>query len=74
MIWACFNFFGKSKISFIDGSIDSIKYQEVLSTTLLPFIEEQNLQTVIFQQDNARPHVSASTKSYLRGKGIEVMS
>jgi len=65
MIWACFDFFGASEIILIEGSIDSGKYQSVLASHLLPFIASRNNPDTVFQQDNARPHVSGSTKGWL---------
>jgi len=62
MIWACFDFFEASEITFIEGSIDSGKYQNVLASHLLPFIASRNNPDAVFQQDNARPHVSGSKK------------
>jgi hypothetical protein len=46
----------------IYGTVNSEKYQEILQEFLLPFINEQNSSDIIFQQDNAKPHVSKSTK------------
>jgi hypothetical protein len=62
MIWGCFNYNGKSILAFIDGTLDSLKYQNILNDYLLPFFIEQNISDPIFQQDNARPHVSVSIK------------
>lgn len=73
MIWACFNYWGKSKLAFINGTVNSEKYQEILQNFLLPFIYEQNRPNVIFQQDNARPHVSISTKNWLEDNNIQTM-
>jgi transposase len=73
MVWGCFNYSGKSELAFIDGTIDSNKYQSVLEEYLLPFIIGQNLVNPIFQQDNARPHVSLSTKNWFLDKDIETM-
>jgi hypothetical protein len=63
MIWTCFNYYGKSKLAFIDKTVDSLKYQDILRDNLLPFIIAQNIPDVLFQQDNAKPHVSISTNN-----------
>jgi hypothetical protein len=70
MVWGCFNYSGKSELALIDGTIDSKKYQSVLEEYLLPFIIRQNLVDTIFQQDNARPHVSFSTKNWFLDNNI----
>jgi hypothetical protein len=73
MIWACFNYHGKSKLAFIDGTVNSTKYQKILRENLLPFTTEQNIPDVLFQQDNAKPHVSISTKNWLESNNIDTM-
>jgi hypothetical protein len=73
MIWGCFNYWGKSKSAFINGTLNSEKNQEILRQFLLSFINEQNLPSIIFQQDNARPQVYLSTKNWLENNNIETM-
>ena len=75
MVWACFDFFGKSKIIVIDGSINSLKYQKILENHMLPLFRSRARasQYSLFQQDNASPHVSSSTLGWLRSNGIETM-
>ena len=73
MVWACFDFFGKSKIIVIDGSISSLKYQKILEDHMLHLFRSRASQYSVFQQDNARPHVSSSTLGWLRSNGIETM-
>jgi len=41
MVWACFDFFGKSKIIVIDGSINSLKYQKILENHMLPLFRSR---------------------------------
>lgn len=73
MVWGCFNLKDKSELAFIKGNIDSEKYQGVLESHLIPFIKRQNNPNVIFQQDNARPHVSKSTKDWFSLREIELL-
>lgn len=70
MAWAGFNFSGKTEIVFIDGSINSSKYQSVLGRYLLPFMDSQMHRDCIFQQDNARPHTAKATKEWIEREGI----
>jgi hypothetical protein len=74
MVWASFNYFSLSKIAFIDGTINSDTYQSVLSEYLLPFIASQPGRDLVFQQDNARPHVSKTTVGWLRERNIECLT
>ncbi|KAI5151319.1 hypothetical protein ENBRE01_2054 [Enteropsectra breve] len=73
MVWACFSFFKLSKIVFVDGTLNSNSYQNILEEYLISFIDELDSQNILFQQDNARPHVSISTKSWLEERGVECM-
>ncbi|KHJ86332.1 hypothetical protein OESDEN_13922 [Oesophagostomum dentatum] len=73
MIWGAF--FGSRKVglAFVSCHLDSTEYQEVLSSHLVPFLEEQGEQEYRFQQDNARIHVSRSTAAFLNEHSIPVL-
>ncbi|KAI5148067.1 hypothetical protein ENBRE01_0081 [Enteropsectra breve] len=73
MVWACFDFFGKSELAFLEGGIDGIKYQSVLNNHLLPFLALRDNGLSLFQQDNARPHIAKSNMTWLEANGIECM-
>ncbi|KHJ89269.1 hypothetical protein OESDEN_10911 [Oesophagostomum dentatum] len=65
MIWGVFCGSRKVGLAFVSSRMDSTEYQEVLSSHLVPFLEEQGEQEYRFQQDNARIHVSRSTVAFL---------
>lgn len=69
-----FDYNGKSKLAIIRGNINSEKYQEILKNNLLPFINQPNRRKVLFQQDNAKPHISGSTKRWLEDHNIPLMN
>ena len=80
MIWGCFARTKLSSIVFIDEIINSDVYIAILHDNLLPFIDEliaDGTTDIIFQQDNARPHVSKKTHEFLmnatREHGFSVM-
>ena len=80
MIWGCFVGGKLGPIVFIDGTINSDKYIELLHKNLLPFIDAviaDGVTNVIFQQDNATPHVSKKTRTWLEEaieeRGIALM-
>jgi hypothetical protein len=64
MVWAGISKKGATSICIINGSVDAVGYQEILSTHLVPF-----LNTVMprgqFQQDNAPAHTAKSMKTFL---------
>ncbi|KAI5176534.1 hypothetical protein NEFER02_2249 [Nematocida sp. LUAm2] len=73
MIWGAFNFHGKSEIYFFDENINSTNYKRALRSNLIPFMRSQHEHELIFQQDNARPHVSTATLNWIEEHGIETL-
>ncbi|KAI5151498.1 hypothetical protein ENBRE01_2177 [Enteropsectra breve] len=71
MVWACFDYFGKPKLVFLERGIDSGKYQTVFKEHLLPFLSQRDNGQALFQQDNARPHIAKSSMMWPEANGIE---
>ena len=69
MVWA--DICGETKVALteVTQKMDSTVYQTVLSQHLVPFVNAAKNRGWRFQQDNARPHVSASTKEWLAAEG-----
>ena len=63
---------GVTNICLITSSVDSLVYQEVLQTHLLPFLEEK-LPNGKYQQDNTPCHTSLSTRQFFKDHGIKIM-
>lgn len=53
--------------------MNSAKYQEVLESNLLPFIQENSSNDLIYQQDNASIHVSSSTRQWFSSNNIPLL-
>lgn len=70
MVWAIISRNGFRKLCFVEGNINSNKYQEVLGDNLLPYYVDQEM---IFQQDNASSHISKSTKDWLQTNNISCL-
>lgn len=70
MVWGCIGEAGTLSLEFVSGTINSLKYQEILNTCLLPHF---NKTKHIFQQDNARPHASKSTIEWLNENNVKVL-
>ena len=69
MVWACFMGTKLGPIAFIDGTINTALYINILSDKLLPFIDvlrNDGVSNVTFQQDNASCHVSKMSKAFLQ--------
>lgn len=69
MIWGAISSNGRSELCFLDGTMDSQKYQRVLESHLLPRYEVGET----FQQDNAPPHVSRSTRQWLLEHNVSIL-
>ena len=68
MIWGCFAGTKLGPIIFINERINSDVYISVLHDNLLPFIDaitSDGTTDLVFQQDNATPHVSRKTRTWL---------
>lgn len=69
MVWAAITKEKKSEIRFVNGTLTSQKYTEILRDTFLPIASVGEL----FQQDNATPHVSEHTTTWMNEHGMEVL-
>jgi len=64
MIWGCFVGTKLGPIAFIEGTVNTDVYITLLQDTLIPFIDAiiaDGTTDIVFQQDNASPHVSKKT-------------
>ncbi|GFT43533.1 transposable element Tcb1 transposase [Trichonephila clavipes] len=62
-IWDGIGYHSHTPLVGIAGTLNSQRYNsEELQPVVLPFL--QDLATVIFQQDNARPHVSRIVQTF----------
>lgn len=59
----------------VDGNLNAIKYQQLLTEHLLPKLPRSHRmrRTLLFQQDNASPHSAHSTKEFLQRHFTHVM-
>lgn len=71
MVWGCLFSNGKLVIAVVDGTLNSTRYQNVLNDHLLPkYISSSH----VFQQDNAKCHVSKSTMKWLGDHKIKTLN
>ena len=74
MIWGCFVSNKLGPIAFIDGTVNSDVYIDILLNNFLPYLNaltEDGIVGVTFQQDNARPHTSKKTRAFFDTTTIE---
>ncbi|GFV84116.1 transposable element Tcb2 transposase [Trichonephila clavipes] len=72
MVWGSIAYHGRSQLLRIVGNLNSTRYiNEVLQPQAIPFL--QGLPGAVFQQDNARPHVAKTVKSYLDSQKVQLL-
>ncbi|GFU27996.1 transposable element Tc1 transposase [Trichonephila clavipes] len=72
MVWGAIAYHGRSQLLRIVGNLNSTQYiNEVLQPQAIPFL--QGLPGAVFQQDNARPHVAKTVKSYLDSQQVQLL-
>jgi len=65
MIWRCFVGNKLGPIVFIDENINAAVYTQILDQNLLQYITAlagEDIHDIVFQQDNARPHIAKVTQ------------
>ena len=80
MMWLCIAADGSSKLIRCDLRQDSTSYQNTVLTPAMPFIRSVSRTTaarranpIVFMQDGASCHQSASTISFLRRNRVKVL-
>ncbi|KHJ80443.1 hypothetical protein OESDEN_19882 [Oesophagostomum dentatum] len=73
MVWGAFYGNRKLELAFTSSRMDSAEYQQVLSSRLLPLFRRHRGRDLLFQQDNARIHVSRSTVAFLSEHRIKLL-
>ncbi|GFV00698.1 transposable element Tcb1 transposase [Trichonephila clavipes] len=72
MIWGGIGYHSRTPLVRIAGTLNSQRYiSEVLEPVVLPYL--QGLVTAIFQQDNARPHVTRIVQRLFVNHQIELL-
>ncbi|GFX13744.1 transposable element Tcb2 transposase [Trichonephila clavipes] len=72
MVWDAIAYHGRTQLLRIVGNLNSTRYiNEVLQPQAIPFL--QGLPGAEFQQDNARPHVAKTVKSYLDSQQVQLL-
>lgn len=71
MVWAGICQGHKTPLIFIDGNLTAVRYRDnVLAPVVVPFVRRHN---VVFQQDNARPHVARVCNDFLTANNVDVL-
>ena len=73
-IWRCFVGNKLGPIAFINGTENSQVYIDILGNTFLSFVDTlsaDGIIDIVFQQNNARPHIAKITTKFLKNAARE---
>lgn len=74
MLWGCFASNGTGKLHRVQGTMNSVQYQEILAENVMESITNLRLgRRWTFQQANHPKHTSKSTKAWLKEKGWNIL-
>ncbi|GFV86167.1 transposable element Tc1 transposase [Trichonephila clavipes] len=72
MVWGAILYYGRSNLLRIEGNLNINRYvREVLQPEVVPFL--QGLPRDIFQQDNARPHVTKTVRDFCSTQHMQLL-
>lgn len=69
--WCCMNYNGIGSLRLVNRKMNSVDYQEILSSTYLESIRNLGVLSPILLSDNETTHGSASTVRYMQRNDIE---
>ncbi|KAI4904828.1 hypothetical protein NFI96_006812 [Prochilodus magdalenae] len=74
MLWGCFASNGTGKLQRVQGTMNSLQYQEILGENVMESVTNLRLgRRWTFQQDNDPKHTSKSTRAWLNMKGWNIL-
>ena len=74
MLWGCFASAGTGKLQRVQGTMNSLQYQEILDENVMQSVTNLRLgRRWTFQQDNDPKHTSKSTRAWLQIKGWNIL-
>ncbi|KAI4876531.1 hypothetical protein NFI96_000478, partial [Prochilodus magdalenae] len=74
MLWGCFASNGTGKLQRVQGTMNSLQYQEILEENVMESVTNLRLgRRWTFQQDNDPKHTSKSTRAWLNMKGWNIL-
>lgn len=74
MVWGCISYFGIGSLAFVEGSMNSERYIEVLENHLWPSVCKLfGVNRWVLQEDNATIHKSRLTEQFKRENNIPTL-
>ena len=74
MLWGCFSAAGTGRLVRIEGTMNGVKYRQILEENLLQRAKDLRLwQRFTFHQDNNPKHTAKATLEWLQNKNMKVL-
>uniref|UniRef100_A0A8C5MKH6 Transposase n=1 Tax=Leptobrachium leishanense TaxID=445787 RepID=A0A8C5MKH6_9ANUR len=74
MLWGCFASAGTGNLQRVQGTMNSLQYQEILDDNVMQSVTNLRFgRRWTFQQDNDPKHTSKSTRAWLQIKGWNIL-
>ena len=73
MVWGCISYEGVGQIAFIDTTINSEVFINIIAKNLKASAAKMGLTDFYFQQDGARCHTSKVTMAYFEREEIKIL-
>ncbi len=74
MLWGCIAASGSGNLSRVKGTMDSIKFQQILGANLMPSVKKLKLKCGwLLKMDNDPKHTSKSTVDYIKRRKLKVL-
>lgn len=75
MIWGCMSAQGVGKLHIVEGTVNAVRYINILEDSLIPSIETLKTREndYIFQQDGAACHTAKRVKEWMLQNNIPIL-
>lgn len=73
IVWGCMSSHGVGKLVFIEGTMNSQQYTNIIANNIRPSAQLMGLDTFIFQQDNDPKHTSRHTSQFFLEENIQLL-
>ncbi|CAK9833200.1 Transposable element Tc3 transposase [Anthophora retusa] len=73
MVWAGVGYKGKTEIMFVQGTMNSVRYLQIIRNQIYTYAERIAVTPYIFQQDNAAVHTAKIVKEYFLKENISIL-
>lgn len=73
MVWGAISASGKSALAVLDGTLNAVKYVDILENYLLPFAYCVHGESFTFMQDNAAVHTARYVQDWFEHTKIDLL-